>query len=111
MSDSNFTIKVGSGTYNFLDRIYNRFIINSLTKHNEDIIERFITYDVIMNELIALGKIHYFEEVKYRLTGGEEPNEVMLSIMNKDNEIKTALWGLRRKVEEYVEEDMINRYY
>lgn len=111
MSDSYFKIKAGSGTYNFLDKIYNRFITHTLITDNNETIDRFITYDSIMNELIALGDISSFEEAKYRLTGGENPNQVMLDIIDRDNETKTVLWSLRTKIEEYIEDDKFKRFY
>lgn len=111
MEDSNITIKVGFGTYNLLDKKYNKFIKNSLTNTDEETIERWFTYEAIMSELIGLNKIHCFEEIKYRLTGGEDPNELILEIINRDNEIKTYLWAHLRRLTEYKNEDLLKRFY
>jgi len=111
MEDSNITIKVGSGTYNLLDKKYNNFIQNSLSNTDEETIERWFTYEAIMSDLIGLNKIHYFEEIKYRLTGGEDPNELILEIINRDNELKTHLWAHLRRLNDYKNEDLIKRFY
>jgi hypothetical protein len=110
MNDSNYTIKVGSGTYNFLDKIYKRFIIDSLTEHDEDTKERFYTYDSIMSELILLGEISSFEEIKYRLTGGEEPNQVMVEVLNRDKYVRDYLWTYLSRIDGYIEDDIRDRF-
>jgi len=111
MEDSNITIKVGSGTYSFLDKIYNKFITKSLKNTDEETQERWFTYESIMTELISMGKINYFEEIKYRLTGGEDPNNVILDILNKDNEIKKYLLTHIRRIKDYKNEDLLKRFY
>lgn len=110
MEDSNITIKGGSGTYNFLDKIYNNFIITSLKNIDEETEERWVTYETVIRELVALGKANYFEEIKYRLTGGEDPNDVILDILNKDAEVKTYLWPHVRRIQEYKGIDLLNRF-
>lgn len=111
MENSRITIKAGSGTYNMLDKMYNRFIKNSLTDTDEETIERWCTYEAIMTELIGLNKINLFEEVKYRLTGGEDPNDIILDIINRDNDVKTILWAHSRKLMEYKNDDLLKRFY
>jgi len=111
MEHSNITIKAGSGTYNLLDKKYNRFIKNSLTDTDEETIERWFTYETIMTELIGLNRINLFEEVKYRLTGGEDPNDIILEIISRDNELKTVLWSYSRRLNAYKNDDLLKRFY
>ena len=111
MENSNITIKAGSGTYNLLDKMYNRFITNSLSNMDDETMERWYTYEAIMTELIGLNKINCFEEIKYRLTGGEDPNDIILDIINRDGDIKTALWVHLRRVQDYKNEDTLRRFY
>lgn len=111
MEDSKITIKAGSGTYSLLDKLYNKFIKNSLTDTDEETIERWYTYEAIMTELIGIGRINYFEEVKYRLTGGEDPNDIIIDIITRDNEVKTYLWAHLRRLKDYKNEDLMKRFY
>lgn len=111
MDNSKITIKVGSGTYNSLDKMYNKFINTSLSDTDDETLERWYTYETIMKELISLGKINLFEETKYRLTGGEDPNDIILDIINSNNEIKTTLWSYSRKLNEYKNDDLLKRFY
>jgi hypothetical protein len=54
----------------------------------------------------------YFDEVKYRLTDGENPNQVILDIINRDlDSVNGLVWLLKRRIEEYIEEDFIRRFY
>jgi len=111
MDNSNITIKAGSGTYNVLDKMYNRFIKNSLANTDEETIERWHTYETIMSELITLNRVNLFEEVKYRLTGGGDPNDIILDIINRNNDVKTTLCVYSRKLMEYKNDDLFKRFY
>lgn len=111
MDDSQITIKVGFGTYNILDKMYNKFVKNSLSDTDGDTLERWYTYETIMKELIDLGKINLFEEVKYRLTDGEDPNDTIIDIINRDNETRTFLWSYSRKLKEFKNYDLLKRFY
>lgn len=111
MGNSNITIKVGFGRYNLLDKLYNRFINLSLKNTNEETIERWSTYEIIIAELIDLNKINYFEEIKYRLTDGETPNDIFIDIMERDSEIRTYLWPYLIRIKEYKNEDLLKRFY
>jgi hypothetical protein len=111
MVDSNITIRVGSGTYNFLDKQYNIFIKNSLENVDDDTHERWVTYETIMRELVNLGRIKLFEEIKYRLTGGGDPNDIMLDIINRDNEVRTHLWFHISHIKGFKNDELIQRFY
>jgi hypothetical protein len=110
MDTSRTTIKARSGSYNFLDKKYNNFINQSLVNSDEETYERWLTYDTIIKELILMDKINYFEEVKYRLTGGEDPNEVLTDIINKDSETRAYMWPHIRTLKNYHNEDIVNRF-
>lgn len=111
MVNCKITIKSGSGRYNLLDKLYNTLIKDSLAGTDEETIERWYTYETIMSELISLNKINLFEEIKYKLTGGEDPNEIILDIISKDKDIKTTLWVYIRKLKAYKNEDLLKRFY
>lgn len=111
METSKITIKAGSGTYNTLDKMYNRFIKNYLTNTNEETKERWQTYESIIAELVRLDRADYFDEIKYRLTGGENPNDIISDIIDRDNEIKKYLWSHILKIRDYENLDLLRRFY
>ncbi len=50
--------------------------------------------------------------MKYRLTDGEDPNKVILDIIEREvDEINGLIWILKRRIEDYIEDDYIKRFY
>lgn len=112
MEANNFIFKAGQGKKTTLDKAYSKhinLIIESLDEEKE---ARWETYNIIIQELINEGKGKYFEEIKYRFTDGENPNQVMLDIINREvDEVSGLIWFLKRRIEEYLEDDYIRRFY
>jgi hypothetical protein len=95
-----------------LDKAYNEHLKNIIHSINEEEEGRWETYSVIIEQLVKQGKDNYLEEIKYRLTDGENPNEVILSIIEKESDNVDALtWFFKKRVEEYLEEDYFKRFY
>lgn len=94
-----------------LDEAYNKHLNNLIATLDEEQTERWETYSLILEDLMYCGKDHYFKEIKYRLTDGEDPNTVILSIIEreKDNE-NTLSWYLKNRIEEYIEQDFFKRF-
>jgi len=111
MEELNFIIKSGSGKYSNLDKEYNKFLRNIILDLKDDMIYRWETYNLIMEELIKDNKVDTFEEVKYRLTDGENPNEVMLNIITREKNTNGLLWLMKKRIEDYIEEDFFSRFY
>ena len=86
MDELNFDIKRGFGKHNSLDKAYRRFINNSINNCDDNEMERWETYSNIIDDIISMDMLDYFEEIKYRTTGGENINQIMLDVINKDNE-------------------------
>ena len=63
--------------------------------------------------MIKLNDYQYFEEIKYRLTDGENPNEVLIDIISryKPENLNHLILFLMNRVEEYAEEDFLKRFY
>ena len=110
MGDFNFTIKAGSGKFNKLDKLYRDYVVNSIKNENDCDIFRWEVYNIIINELISIGQYQCFEEVKYRITDGENPNIVMLDMLDRFCESNNIMWIMRDKVEGFIEDDKINRF-
>jgi hypothetical protein len=110
MNGLKFSIKRGRGKYNLLDRTYEKFINESLINCDDYNFERWELYSSIMDELLNMGKYEYFEEAKYRMTEGENPNYVMKSIHEKDEDTRNFFSGYLNKIESYIEYDLITRF-
>ena len=96
-----------------LDKEYKR-LINKIIQNSTEIEEvRWGTYNLIIKELISLHDCEYFEEIKYRLTDGENPNEVLIDVIARYNpdDLSYLITFLMKRVEEYWEEDFLKRFY
>jgi len=112
MKNFDYLIKDGSGRYSSLDKEYNKFLELTLNDiQDEDILYRWDTYNTIMSELVNLGKIELFNEIKYRLTDGEDPNLVMLDIIDRDDNASGILWLVRKRIETYIDDDFEEQFY
>lgn len=108
-----FIVKAGPDKTTMLDREYRRLINNVISTNNEEIETRWEIYNLIIKEFFKVDDGKYFQEIKYRLTDGENPNDVILDIMSryKENELSYLCWMLKRRIDEYVEEDFYKRFF
>lgn len=113
MERNNFIVKSGNGKNTMLDREYSELISKVTSEYDEDNYERWESYNLIISELFKIDDGKYFKEIKYRLTDGENPNIVHLDIISRyaSDEITHLLWFLKGKIEEYIEEDFLKRFY
>jgi hypothetical protein len=82
-----------------------------LNELDEDKQARWETYDLIISDFMENGKEWAFEEIKYRITDGEDPNKVILDIIERDSDnIDSLSWFLKRRIEEYIEDDFFSRF-
>lgn len=94
-----------------LDVAFNKYIVkifDKITKEDED---KWETYNTILEELATQGRKDYIDEIKYRLTEYENPNVVFSDVLSRDNEINELLFFLKRRVDEYLEDDLYKRFY
>lgn len=95
-----------------LDRAYKKHIVNKLTTFDEEEEERWETYNLIVNSLTKNDNYNYIDEMKYRVTDGENLNEVLLSFIERNVlEVDGLVWLLKRRIEEYMEDDFLKRFY
>ena len=111
MKDFNITIKAGNGKFNNLDKEYNNLITLTMANVDSEIKLRWETYSIIMDELLNINKIDCFEEAKYRLTDGEDPNIVMLDMIDRNKNSSGLLWFIRKRLQEYIDEDFYNKFF
>jgi hypothetical protein len=84
MKDFNITIRASSGKFNNLDKDYNKFITLTMT-----------TIDT---------------EKKLRWETYEDPNLVMIDMIDRNKNVSGLLWFIRKRLQEYIEEDFYNRF-
>lgn len=111
MEAKNFLLKTTKGKPSTLDKAYNRHIHCVLENLDEELESRWETYNLIIMQIVKQGKIECFKEIKYRLTDGEDPNKVILDILEREaDDMDGLIWFLKRRVEEYVEDDFFKRF-
>jgi hypothetical protein len=94
----------------YLNKIYNNKLVLDLSDNSEDLRDKWLTYKQIIGELINSGNDTYANELKYRMTGDEDVNEVIIDIYNKIDEPTTHLTFLLGFIETYIEDDLIKRF-
>ncbi len=112
MKSFNHQIKGGFGRCLNLDKEYNRYLEKTLKKiQDDDMLHRWDIYNLIMEELIELNKLDLFDEVRYRITDDEDPNEVMMDVLNKTEVLSGLLWLIKKRIKFFIDEDFENRFY
>lgn len=102
----------GHGKKSTLDKAYNQHLKNIINTLDEDIQTRWETYSFIIERLIEEGKEIYLKEIKYRLSDGENPNVVILDILERESDHMDGLvWMLKKRIEEFLEEDFFRKFY
>lgn len=107
-----FIVKNGSGKNTRLDKAYSELINEVIQTKNDEQEERWETYNLIIKELFKIDNGIYFQEIKYRLTDGENANSVFLAIISRYSidVLSSLVWFLKKRVEEYAEEDRFKRF-
>ena len=113
MENFDFIVKVGSGKKTLLDKQYTRLINDVISNSDEEKEGRWETYDLIIREFFSVDNGRYFEEIKYRLTDGEDPNYVLLDVISryKEFDLNYLIWNLKKRIEEYIEDDFFKRFF
>jgi len=113
MDFHNFIVKKGSGKNTRLDKAYSELLNGVIQTNDNEIEDRWETYNLIIKELFTIDDGLYFQEIKYRLTDGEDPNIVILDIVSRygSDELTSLVWFLSKRVEEYAEDDVFKRFH
>lgn len=111
MKNTNFNTKTASNKYTILDKMFDR-LIREVTKTGDIENEiRFETYDLILYELKREYNYDTYNEIKYRLTDGENINDVFYDIILRGDYSSPLIWLFKQRIEEYIEKDKYNRFY
>lgn len=111
MGPNIFLLNTGYNTKTTLDKAYSRHVNSILETLTEDQETRWEIYSIIIQQWIQQGKAEYYKELKYRLTDGENPNEILLDLINREgDDVDNLIWSLKKRVEDYLDEDILKRF-
>lgn len=110
MNIKDFILGNCSPNKNKLDSDYQTFMLNTINNCTDDHIERWETYNDIIDEVVKLGYNSEFEEIKYRITDGENPNKVLLNVFTRI-ELSPILMFYSRHLEDYLESDKYSKFF
>ncbi len=90
-----------------LDKKFHSFIKNNM---NDIKIERVSVYETIISELLWLDKIELINEIKYRVTENEDPNDVLIDTLEND-EVCYVMNAYINQLKDFRNEDIMDRFY
>jgi hypothetical protein len=94
---------------NHLNSAYMKFMRECVVKTKEEHISRWETFFDIITELEYIDKHDEVKEIKYRLTDGDNPCEVMIEVIDRI-EATPLLRSFRMILEDYIEDDEFSRF-
>ena len=65
---------------------YKSHILKKTNKSTMDIKRRWVTYEKILDEMVLLGEFKKIDEIKYRITDGENDKQVFSEVLKKIND-------------------------
>ena len=110
MKNTNLNTGTGSNN-NILDKMYDRLVRGNLNYVNEEDEIRMETYNLILCELKREGDYKTYDEIKYRITDGEPPNNVFYDIILRGDYSSGLIWLFKRRLEDFIDEDSYSRFY
>ena len=90
-----------------LDKKFHSFIKNNI---NDIKIERVSIYEAIISELLWLDKIELINEIKYRVTENEDPNDVLIDTLGND-EVCYVMNAYINQLKDFRNKDIMDRFY
>lgn len=112
MEQLNLIVRRG-GKSTVLDKLYINAVNSFLDSGDEDVHIRWGIYNLIIKEFLDIDSGKYFDEFRYRVTDGENVNKIILDIFCKCDVEKLSglIWFLKKRVEEFMDEDLYKRFY
>lgn len=111
MENQVFLLNPNHSKNSALDKAYQKFVFDLTEKLTRDEESRWELYSTIIEILLKEGKKEYYKEMKYRLSDGENPNQIMLDIINTELEDGNLVLSFFKPIiEDYLEEDFFKRF-
>jgi hypothetical protein len=112
MGVNNFLVTTCQLKKTRLDKLYYDHVNYLLSGIDEDEEIKWETYGLIIENLLNQGDKNLLEELKYRMTDGENTNEIILDMIHRHSEsVDGIVWFLKRRVEEYLEDDFYKKFF
>ncbi len=112
MEVNNFLVTTCQTKKSRLDKLYYEHINYLINNLNEEEEIKWETYGLIVENLLKQGHKNVLKELKYRMTDGENTNKVILDMINRySDSVDGVVWFLKRRVEEYLEEDFYGKFF
>ena len=111
MLHKNTILNFGLKESKILNKTFNNLITKMLHQMDDSELSRLTTYDIILNEWIEEEKMSYLDELKYRVTDGENINQVLLDIINNDELPSYICVNQKHTLKEYFSEDNFKLFY
>ena len=112
MEVNNFLVTTCQTKKSRLDALYYEHINYLLNDLDEEEEIKWETYGLIVENLLKQGHKNVLTELKYRMTDGENTNQIILDIVNRySDSVDGLVWFLKRRVEEYLEEDFYKKFF
>ena len=65
---------------------YKSHILKKTNKSDMDVRRRWVTYEKILDEMALMGEYKKIDEIKYRITDGENDKKVFTEVLDKIKE-------------------------
>ena len=112
MSVNNLLVSTCQTNKSRLDKVYYDHVSSLLNELNEEEEIKWETYGLIIENLVKQGYKNVLKEVKYRMTDNENPNEIFLDLIQRHSDtIDGMVWFLKKRIEEYLEEDFYKKFF
>jgi hypothetical protein len=112
MEVNNFLVTTCQTNKTRLDKLYYEHINYLLNDLDEEEEIKWETYGLIVESLLKQGHKNVLTELKYRMTDGENTNQIILDMVNRySDSVDGMVWFLKRRVEEYLEEDFYKKLF
>jgi len=111
MKDTNFKTQASFSNNNSLEKMYGRLLRTTLINIDDDNGYRDETYRIIIFELQKEHDYNTYDEIKYRITDGEDVNEVFYDIIQRGDYSSSVIWLMKEQIECYIDEDKYKRFY
>tara|TARA_R110000782_G_C14708678_1_gene402891 strand:+ start:362 stop:700 length:339 start_codon:yes stop_codon:yes gene_type:complete len=111
MEDTNFKPETSFTNSNSLEKMYGRLLRTTLMNIDDNDGYRDETYRVIIFELQKEYDYKTYDEIKYRITDGEDVNEVFYDIIQRGDYSSSVIWLMKERIECYIDEDKYKRFY
>lgn len=111
MKNTNPNTNTGPNKYKVLDKMFDRLIRETLKNINEEHEERLETYDLILYELKRECNYETYNEIKYRVTDGENTTEVFYDIIIRGDYSSSLIWLFKGRLETYLDDDYYENFY